>query len=103
MSYPDKAYMYGMPMCLWGWNGEYYKTKDVIEDSPVYKRDSYTMLWIIPIIGVTIYKSQGRWVLIRECDFDLDWSLCKKEDQETPFGSWSYGAFFRQTKKYWFW
>ena len=99
MSWPEKIRMGGLPMnlmCLeqsiWGWNTEFKQTEDTNEGAPVYRFEDY---WLGPIeiCGCTIEKSNGKWVLHRNTDNELEVLLDKDgEDQETPLGDWSAGT-----------
>jgi hypothetical protein len=103
-TFPDKIRMRGLPPCFQGWNTVFTKAKDLdANGDPIYVLEDYTYLWFFPIIGCTIQKEDGRWVMRRDCDFW--WKICKKNglDQMSPFGDWSMGSVTANTKYfYWF-
>jgi len=69
-NYPDHIRVTGLPFMLQGWNCVFYKQepkKD--QDYPVYCLDSYTLYWLIDIIGVEIANPTGNeWLFYRVCD-----------------------------------
>ena len=65
--YPEKIKVSGLPFMLQGWNTTFVKC---IDDGQVsYRLYGYTLYCFIPIIGVHITETNGKWHFTRECDF----------------------------------
>nr|QYA18382.1 hypothetical protein KOM_12_112 [Clandestinovirus] len=90
-TFPNQIRVKGLPFMLQGWNNVYYKTNEISDGKPVYRLNPYTLYYTIPIIGVTIRKVDGVWVLQRDCDDSPLMNLNKYGGQDDPFGFWSQG------------
>ena len=96
MSFPSKIQVSGLPFVLQGWNSTYYKTGEVSDSCPVYRLDSYTLYYMISIIGARIMRINGIWVLQRAGDAaPLDINQYGASSQSDPFGYWSNNAFIK--------
>lgn len=94
MAFPNKIRVSGLPFMLQGWNNVYIKTGEMSDDCPVYKLDSYTLYGVFPIIGVSIFRRNGIWVMQRECDgYPNGIHKYGESPQPDPFGYWSDGAY----------
>jgi hypothetical protein len=104
-NFPYKIRFRGLPLFLQGWNTVFTKAESLDPNgNPFYILESYVYLWSVPIIGCTIRKVDGIWVLCRNCDCYDDW-ICRKvgDDQESPAGNWTMGHVTKNTKYfYWF-
>ena len=67
--WPASVRVLGLPLILQGWNNKYYLSDNISEGCPIYRMDSYNLFGIIPIIGVSLVRKGGLWVLQRDCDF----------------------------------
>jgi hypothetical protein len=78
---------------LQGWNNIYYRTHEESDACPVYRLEPYNLYYLIPIIGVKIFRKDGIWVFKRDCDGnETDIRKYGKSPQGEPFGYWTYGA-----------
>ena len=91
MSFPERIKVSGLPFMFQGWNNIYYKTSEIADGCPVYSLPSYTLYGFIEIIGVTIYRNNGIWVLQRVCDANPSLEIKKygAAPQPDPFCFWA--------------
>jgi hypothetical protein len=103
-TFPDKIRFRRLPPLLQGWNSVFTKAEKLDKNgNPIYVLEDYVYLWFFPIIGCTIRKEDDRWIMRRNCDFNM--KMCKKKgvDQTSPVGDWSMGRVTENTKYfYWF-
>lgn len=94
MSFPTQIRVSGLPFMLQGWNNTYRSTSMTTDECPIYRLDSYRLYGLIPIIGVTIFRKNGVWMLQRDGDFcPTDIMKYGAGPQPDPFGYWSGGAY----------
>ena len=90
--FPAQIKVSGLPFMLQGWNAKYYKTSDTSDGCPTYRLEPYNLYKMIAIIGVTIKRINGGWVLQRDCDlFPTSMAKYGANPQGDPFGEWSNG------------
>jgi phosphoglycolate phosphatase-like HAD superfamily hydrolase len=70
-NFPDQIRVRGLPFLLQGWNTVYYKTARMADGCPIYRLDEYVLYGLIGIIGVSIYRSDGIWHLVRADGMDI--------------------------------
>jgi hypothetical protein len=90
--FPNKIKVSGLPFFLQGWNNIYMKTNQMSEGCPVYELQGYNLYWVMPIIGVIIYRKDGIWQMQRDCDLHPMGIKKYGGSQEDPFGYWTSGA-----------
>ncbi len=92
MSFPEYIQVSGFTFFMHGWNRKYYKSSRESDGCPVYLLDPYMLYWVIPIIGMMVYRENGIWRLkmIEDC---LAPYRKKSEDipQSDPFGEYTGG------------
>ena len=89
--YPSRIKVSGLPFMLQGWNNVFYWTTERRDNKPVYRLEPYVLYWTIPIIGVTIYSRNGKWVFQRDYDDEPLPDIYKYGAQSDPLGSWTMG------------
>jgi hypothetical protein len=89
--FPKNIKVKGLPFMLQGWNNIYKKTDEISDNCPIYRLEEYNLYWIIPIIGVRIFREDGVWKMQRDCDFFPLYGFNKYgfAPQGDPFGYWS--------------
>ena len=93
MEFPYQIRMTGLPFMMQGWNNVYTKTDEESDGCPVYHLRPYMLYWFIDIIGVTLYRHNGVWVLKRDGEHhDFGINKYGQKPQPDPFGYWTYGA-----------
>lgn len=98
--WPDKIRMSGLPFMLQGWNRVFYKDRSETSDNvPIYRLDPYTLYCFFDIIGVSIKRCRGKWIMQRDCDLSTEDSFIKKKfvydnryPDPSPCGFWNYGG-----------
>ena len=96
--WPEKIRMRGMPIMWQGWNCVFTYSGQLKEGCPVYRLDEYILYGSIVIIGATIKKHAGVWIMQRDCD-PAGRAITSKSgrDQAQPIGKWSVGRVTTQT------
>ena len=97
MAWPEKIKMNSLPFwTMHGWNKVLSKTSRYSDGCPVYELQSYNLWGLIPIVGISIFREDGIWRLMRIDNYNLPNTRCifkyGGKPQNDPFGSWSMGG-----------
>jgi hypothetical protein len=92
--FPSRIRIKGLGFHLQGWNQILYRNGDMSDGCPVYKLDSYTLYFVIGIIGIRLLRINGIWRIQRDGDaVPTDLRQFGAGPQATPFMSdWTGGA-----------
>lgn len=91
--FPEKIRMRGFPFLSQGWNSIYKKTDQVSDGCPVYRLEPYNLYHMIAIIGVTIFRKDGIWVLQVDGDSAPLYKRISASTQNGPEGYWPCGGY----------
>ncbi len=88
MSFPEYISVSGLPFMLQGWNAKYKKTIGIRDGCPVYRLEPYRYLLVLDIIGINLYRANGKWILESDYNYipSVKYGLTPQSD---PFGFWS--------------
>jgi hypothetical protein len=104
--YPNNIKISGLPILWHGWNSVLHKSDQKGEDdTPIYRLDPYILYHIFPIIGITVLRQNGKWIMLSDNSlFPIIRKESKIDDYEImtsyehlnrntgPVGIWTYGV-----------
>jgi hypothetical protein len=94
VEWPLRIKISGLPFWFGWWNRVFSITGERSDGLPVYHMPGYKHFWYGDIVGASIMRFKGQWIVKRDCEEARESHFLHKSagDQKSPIGFWSHDA-----------